>query len=428
MWAAPSSPTASSIRVSSAVASTPRGERVAVGPVDATRPEPSRSRARAGGGVEREPLERVVRRADPVEVAPEPARREPRVRRADLLVVARREVRLVRVVVADRRDHADLALAVQLSRARSAAGCQRSRRPRRTACPRSAGARASGGTGSRAGRRPGRASRASRCRRRGRPRRARGRVVRRVGEPVDVERRSAGRAPYTAARAPSRFERKLRRVSPVPGGAGMPGSIAGRPSPGDRVRARRSRRRRSSTAHAVWTSGESAISCRTACSATSGVARLQLSCARRRRDRSAWASSAWATPRAERAVDERRSRCVRRCVTSTRPGRPGHEPAPAEGRRVEPARCRPSRRRSAGRRAAGPAAALRSAQFATCHAAAARAQQPGGVHDRRLDHARPVVERRVQEDRLDDGPHLEPFAVERLQRALCRAVGSVGMK
>ena len=63
--------------------------------------------------VEREPLNRVVRRADLVEVAAEPAGAQVRVGLAHLVVVAGREVRLVGVVVADRLDHGDLALGVQ---------------------------------------------------------------------------------------------------------------------------------------------------------------------------------------------------------------------------------------------------------------------------------------------------------------------------
>ena len=69
-----------------------------------------RGRERA---VEREPLQRVVHRADAVEVAAHPARGEPRVERADLVEVARDEVRLVRVLVADGRQHGDLALGVE---------------------------------------------------------------------------------------------------------------------------------------------------------------------------------------------------------------------------------------------------------------------------------------------------------------------------
>ena len=63
--------------------------------------------------VEREPLHRVVLRADLVEEAPEPAGAQVRVGLADLVVVARREVRLVGVVVADRLQHGHLALGVQ---------------------------------------------------------------------------------------------------------------------------------------------------------------------------------------------------------------------------------------------------------------------------------------------------------------------------
>ena len=68
--------------------------------------------------VEREALERVVLAADAVEVAAEPARREPLVCRADLPEVPRGEVRLVGVVVADAGHHAHLALAVQLGERR----------------------------------------------------------------------------------------------------------------------------------------------------------------------------------------------------------------------------------------------------------------------------------------------------------------------
>ena len=67
---------------------------------------------------EREPLERVVRRPGDVEVAPEPAGAEMRVGGAHLPVVARGEVRLVGVGVADRREHGQLALAVELGQRR----------------------------------------------------------------------------------------------------------------------------------------------------------------------------------------------------------------------------------------------------------------------------------------------------------------------
>ena len=63
--------------------------------------------------VEREPLERVVGRADAVEVAAEPAAAQPRVQRAHLVEVARDEVRLVGVRVADGGHDGDLALPVQ---------------------------------------------------------------------------------------------------------------------------------------------------------------------------------------------------------------------------------------------------------------------------------------------------------------------------
>ncbi|MDQ2981577.1 MAG: radical SAM protein [Actinomycetota bacterium] len=63
--------------------------------------------------VERQPLERVVGCADDVEEAPHPAGAKTGVGRADLPVVARGEVRLVGVRVADRRKHRHLPLGVQ---------------------------------------------------------------------------------------------------------------------------------------------------------------------------------------------------------------------------------------------------------------------------------------------------------------------------
>ena len=84
---------------------------------DRDAPRRQRGRERV---VQREALERVLGRPDAVEVATEPARRRLRVERADLVEVARHEVRLVRVVVADRGHHRHLAL-----------GVQRRQRPRR---------------------------------------------------------------------------------------------------------------------------------------------------------------------------------------------------------------------------------------------------------------------------------------------------------
>ena len=63
--------------------------------------------------VHREPLQRVFFVADEVEVAAHPAGAEADLELADLVVVARGEVRLVGVVVADRREGRDLALVVQ---------------------------------------------------------------------------------------------------------------------------------------------------------------------------------------------------------------------------------------------------------------------------------------------------------------------------
>ena len=63
--------------------------------------------------VQAQALERVVVRAGGVQVAPEPAVAPGGVERADLPEVAAREVRLVRVVVADGGEDRDLALAVE---------------------------------------------------------------------------------------------------------------------------------------------------------------------------------------------------------------------------------------------------------------------------------------------------------------------------
>ena len=62
---------------------------------------------------EAEPLDRVVHVADDVEPAAEPSGRAGRVQRADLVEVPRGEVRLVRVVVGDRREDRDLLRVVQ---------------------------------------------------------------------------------------------------------------------------------------------------------------------------------------------------------------------------------------------------------------------------------------------------------------------------
>src|SRR5581483_6215694 len=72
-----------------------------------------RGERRREARVEREPLQRIVHHPDTVEVAPEPAGAEIDVGRADLPVVARAEVALVGVRVADRRHHGDLLLPVE---------------------------------------------------------------------------------------------------------------------------------------------------------------------------------------------------------------------------------------------------------------------------------------------------------------------------
>ena len=111
MGSAPSAPIASSIRVSTSpqtfrVQKSKRSGRRSRRPASA--PSPARAEAR----LEREALERVVRRARPVEVAAEPAGAQLLARRAHLPEVARGEVRLVWAFVAD-AGRSDTCLAVQ---------------------------------------------------------------------------------------------------------------------------------------------------------------------------------------------------------------------------------------------------------------------------------------------------------------------------
>ena len=257
----------------------PRGERVAVGPVDGrNRDLPGRERG-LEAAVEREALERVVGRSDPVEVAPEPARREPRVRRADLPVVPRGEVRLVRARVADRRDHADLAFAVQL--------CERGQ-GRMPVQPAVLAERRSRGLRERERRAVlvvervrGREEHRQRVRSAVEEDRDEHAVVRRrVGKPVDVEdaqpveavHGQRGAEPLREEASTRQSGSRRRRHS----GLDRRQAVAG-----DRVRAAEVVAGAGSARHEVWTSGESASSCRTACSATSGVLDFNVSCARR---------------------------------------------------------------------------------------------------------------------------------------------------
>ena len=90
-----------------------RPEVVAGRGVDRRHRHARRRQRRRQRQVQRQPLQRVVRRADAVEIAAEPAGPEPRIERADLVEVARHEVRLVGMLVADGRHHRHLALGVQ---------------------------------------------------------------------------------------------------------------------------------------------------------------------------------------------------------------------------------------------------------------------------------------------------------------------------
>ena len=89
------------------------------------------------------PCSGLSARARGIEIAAHPAGQQRGVRRADLPEVTRGEVRLVGMGVADRRQHADLALAVQLRERRERRMPAQPARPRRTPSrrrPRVAGA------------------------------------------------------------------------------------------------------------------------------------------------------------------------------------------------------------------------------------------------------------------------------------------------
>ena len=151
-------------------------------------------------------------------------------------------MRLVGVVVADRREHRDLALAVQ----------RRERRGRRVPAqpgvlgerePRRCGQReVRAQLRSRAGRRPGRAPRARRSRRRGRPRRAPAAAAASAAPAIPSSRNARGepRAAVDREREPGGPGDERRRVRPVPAGSGIPGSIAGSPRPASATARRRS--------------------------------------------------------------------------------------------------------------------------------------------------------------------------------------------
>ena len=100
---APSRPSVASIRSSTSPQTPRRPERVLVGRGQRGDRHLRRGQRGLQLVVEREPLQRVVVRAVVVEVAAHPAARQARVGRADLPEVARGEVRLVGVRVADRR-------------------------------------------------------------------------------------------------------------------------------------------------------------------------------------------------------------------------------------------------------------------------------------------------------------------------------------
>ena len=248
-----------------------RPEAVLVGPVDRGDRHPRGRERRLEAPVEREPLERVVRRAGSVEVAAEPAGAELLARRPDLPEVPRGEVRLVGAGVADARDHGDLALAVQL--------CERGERgvPAEAAV---LGERQPGGRRQRQARAQLPVERVA----------VREEHRERVGAAVEEDRdehllRACGGG---ARRSPPRTRgggtpsRRRRRARARPCGRGScagrarfrrerhPGSIAGSPRPASAAARRRrsvrekSLQQRAMSPYEVWRSGETAISWRSA--------------------------------------------------------------------------------------------------------------------------------------------------------------------
>ena len=259
---------------------------------------------RARAVVEREALQRVVGRADEVEVAAEPAGREPRVVRADLPEVARGEVRLVGVVVADRRA-ARVTLPSPCSVASGARdGCQRRRGVLGERGPGVGRARASGAACGSAGRRPGRAPRARRRRRRGRPRRAPaapGRRRRLRDALLEAPRRELPRAVDGEREPGARADERCAGRARCPPAAASPAR-----SPAARGRPRRPRAAASAARvkssqwwqcghQLVWRSGETAISWRSAF--WRSAAGTAPSSSRRSRRASACRANACSSPR-----------------------------------------------------------------------------------------------------------------------------------
>ena len=78
---------------------------------------------------------------------------------------------------------------------------------------------------------------------------------------------------------------------------------------------------------------------------------------------------------------------------------------------------RSSRRRWAGRRAAGPSSSAIQVQESVSMRRLRARSMPGDLDDRRLHHPRPLVERRVLEDRLDERPDRVVRAAGRALRA-----------
>ena len=102
-----------------------------------------------------------------------------------------------------------------------------------------------------------------------------------------------------------------------------------------------------------------------------------------------------------------------------------YPPPSAPRRRVEPARVVPSRHVGWVEELL-PCHRVQPRPGSGVDSATDPAQEPGVVEDRRLHHPRPVVERRMAQDRCDDWPHLVLRGdVQPLERLLGRAVRRV---
>ena len=185
--------------------------------------------------VERQALQRVVVGAVLVEVAAEPADAAERVDLADLPVVARREVRLVGVAVADRRHDRDLARDVEVAQRRGA----RVPVQARVLGEHVGGVAARGQLEVRPQLRVAGVADRREHRQRVEPAGEEDRDEHRLRRappwaramPSSNAIRDSSEPPNTDSARPLPRARKERRLRPVPAGVGMPGSMPRRPRP-----------------------------------------------------------------------------------------------------------------------------------------------------------------------------------------------------